>query len=194
MCSPGGNASVTGGENQPEGAGGWWGTRWERDSSTPLRFAQNDMWGVCLARDEIGLREDGSPHSRGQEGGEVCDWHGRDGCGLREDGSPHSRGQEGGEVCDWHGRDGCGLREDGSPHSRGQEGVPPPSPVFARAGFNLPPSRGKGLVGADGLFFSNDIRRWATQERLASLLAGGEVEGREVVGFHVLQAVRDATG
>ena len=126
FCVSGGNASVTGGENQPEGAGGWWGTRWERDSSTPLRFAQNDMWGVCLARDEIGLREDGSPHSRGQEGS---------------------------EVCDWHGRDGCGLREDGSPHSRGQEGVPPPSPVFTRAGFNLTPSRGKGLVGAGWAIF-----------------------------------------
>ena len=65
----------------------------------------------------------------------------------RRDGSPHPRGQrEGGNA---RGRLGGEGRFASHPYwgeccrARGS----PPSPVFTRAGSNLPPSRGKGFVG-----------------------------------------------
>ena len=76
----------------------------------------------------------------------------------KKDGSPHSRGQRVGMGSRIREDNGSGWGTGGS-RTAPTEGEycqalgSPPSPVFTRAGSNLPPSRGKGFVGDERAIF-----------------------------------------
>ncbi len=96
------------------------------------------------------LRGVGSTAYDGRPQGSLL--RGEDGRVGKGNGSPHSRGQrEGGKdihpITRLHGARLCARATGGG------GGGSPPSPVFTRAGSNLPPSRGKGFVGAERAVF-----------------------------------------
>ena len=102
-------------------------------------------------------RGDGSPHPRGQRGVGRLIFPVFTGAGsLRE--KRVSGGLDSG-FCRNDERERGLLADDGRFANRPYGGEccrargSPPSPVFTRAGSNLPPSRGKGLVGAERAIF-----------------------------------------
>ena len=102
-------------------------------------------------------RGDGSPHPRGQRGVGRLIFHVFTGAGSsRENGCgwgwiPAFAGMTKGGAVFW--RMTGGSRTAPTEENVVGHGVHPPSPVFTRAGSNLPPSRGKGLVGAERAIF-----------------------------------------
>ena len=116
-------ARTTGGGGRPLGAS--------------LRGAEEGM-GPRI-REDNGSGGVGSriPSARGETGS------------LWGDGSPHTRGQR---VGAW-GRGTGGSRTAPTEGEYCRALGSPPSPVFTRAGSNLPPSRGKGFVGDERAIF-----------------------------------------
>ena len=123
--------------------GGWIvGALLQRDSSTPLRSAQNDMWGALrCARNDIWVEE-----------GQWVPAFARTRRGANR--------PFGGECC----------RARGSP----------PSPVFTRAGSNLPLLKGEGICWRGPGFFivmtySNDMWKGGWVPACARTMGGGWV-------------------
>ena len=159
------------------GAGGW---GWAGDPAS-ARGEEGDGFPHPSLRGQASPRGDGdgSPHTRGQREGDEGSRFRLCGGGLPwgdGDGSPHPRGQRVGmgsriRLCGgrfsaegrgWvpaYARTTGGDGGTGGSRTAPTEGEycrargSPPSPVFTRAGSNLPPSRGKGFVGDERAIF-----------------------------------------
>ena len=94
---------------------------------------------------------DGSPHPRGQREGESGAGGSRT---APTRGWSHSIYRATTRVAPSEGMGGGGGWVPAFARTTGRgKGCSPPSPVFTRAGSNLPPSRGKGFIGAERAVF-----------------------------------------